>query len=502
MSGSYSSTTYSQYFQPNFVLVDYQSPRENSVNLFGDIVPFYKNQAVSDVVVSSQEALENLVWYSRVVVICVLSLVEEILHNAVYQGYLLACASLEEVSKTPRIAKYLKNQIVENWQALSDARNREFWWLEVKIETKQRLRQLLQALRTFFQVVQKFYLAGMVVGLLVGLQMVGSSGQLNSVSQSNILTQALNNHSYQDPSAPLKSSNSVVSLTGLSTQASSSEGEDNDFFSRINTHEVKEGESLEQIAALYGLKTKTVAFNNQVEVGDDLPDELYIPWTDGYIYQAESAISPQDLEDIYHIDKKKIYSENEAIFDQEKGKFPEDSNIFLPTTDFEKIKEYNKEEQQRKENLRKAKEEKRRKQRLLEKSRRQTYANKVAEQRREAGFIWPTQGNISRCVVGNHVACDIAHRGRPPIFAAQNGTVSRVYRHNVSGFGLAVVIDHGNGLKTLYAHMSEIYVSSGEQVKQGQSIGRMGNTGFSTGTHLHFEVRQNGNRQNPLNYLP
>jgi murein DD-endopeptidase MepM/ murein hydrolase activator NlpD len=69
------------------------------------------------------------------------------------------------------------------------------------------------------------------------------------------------------------------------------------------------------------------------------------------------------------------------------------------------------------------------------------------------------------------------------------------------GYGQHVMVDHGNGFSTLYGHMSEIYVKAGDVVNRGTVIGRMGSTGRSTGTHLHFEIRKDGITVNPLPYL-
>lgn len=86
------------------------------------------------------------------------------------------------------------------------------------------------------------------------------------------------------------------------------------------------------------------------------------------------------------------------------------------------------------------------------------------------------------------------------IHAAQSGTVSLV-QYDADGYGYHVVIDHGNSLQTLYGHCSELLVSEGQQVKQGDLIALVGSTGYSTGPHCHFEVRENGECVNPRYYL-
>jgi murein DD-endopeptidase MepM/ murein hydrolase activator NlpD len=116
-------------------------------------------------------------------------------------------------------------------------------------------------------------------------------------------------------------------------------------------------------------------------------------------------------------------------------------------------------------------------------------------------FIWPAQGSITQNFVWYHKGLDIANRASPPVLAADAGEVVVAGWPDGYGYGNRVVIDHGNGTRTLYAHLSRVYVNVGQSVNRGDAIGQMGSTGRSTGIHLHFEVLQNGVQINPLNVL-
>jgi murein DD-endopeptidase MepM/ murein hydrolase activator NlpD len=120
-----------------------------------------------------------------------------------------------------------------------------------------------------------------------------------------------------------------------------------------------------------------------------------------------------------------------------------------------------------------------------------------------AGFIWPVNGPV---VSGYgmrwgrlHEGIDISAASGTPIWAAAAGTV--IYAGWLGGYGNLVVVDHGNGLATAYAHASAILVGVGQSVAQGETVALVGSTGNSSGPHLHFEVRVNGVAVDPLLYL-
>jgi murein DD-endopeptidase MepM/ murein hydrolase activator NlpD len=119
-------------------------------------------------------------------------------------------------------------------------------------------------------------------------------------------------------------------------------------------------------------------------------------------------------------------------------------------------------------------------------------------------LAWPTVGGYISSHQGQrwgraHKGIDIARPSNRTIKAADNGKV--VSAGYDGGYGNKIVIDHQNGLRTVYAHLDSISVSVGQTVSQGSAIGVMGSTGNSTGVHLHFEVYKNGALQNPANYL-
>lgn len=117
-------------------------------------------------------------------------------------------------------------------------------------------------------------------------------------------------------------------------------------------------------------------------------------------------------------------------------------------------------------------------------------------------FIWPSvsQG-ISQYFAWYHPGVDLPNRLAPPVVAADGGVIIVAGWPDGFGYGNRVMIDHENGYQTLYAHLSNIYVSVGDKVSRGQTIGQMGSTGRSTGTHLHFEIRYKGVALNPLAIL-
>ena len=120
------------------------------------------------------------------------------------------------------------------------------------------------------------------------------------------------------------------------------------------------------------------------------------------------------------------------------------------------------------------------------------------------GWTWPARGSVTSGYGYRwgrlHAGIDIGAPIGTPIYAAKGGVVS--YAGTMGGYGNIIVIDHGEGMTTRYAHQNRLGASVGQSVRPGDTIGEVGNTGNSTGPHLHFEVRVNDSPQNPIGYLP
>ena len=121
-------------------------------------------------------------------------------------------------------------------------------------------------------------------------------------------------------------------------------------------------------------------------------------------------------------------------------------------------------------------------------------------------YIWPLSGGYTitstfgsrwgRMHEGLDLGCSVGSN----VLAADGGVVT--YSGYSGSYGYLIIIDHQNGMESRYAHNSKLLVSKGEKVFQGQHIAESGNTGRSTGPHLHFEIRVGGTAKNPYNYLP
>lgn len=123
-------------------------------------------------------------------------------------------------------------------------------------------------------------------------------------------------------------------------------------------------------------------------------------------------------------------------------------------------------------------------------------ANKVSG----GSMLWPTVGHrITQYYSWRHTGLDVANKVGTPLYAAAAGKVEFAGWSN--GYGYNVVINHGGGKKTRYAHASKLFVKVGQSVDRGENIAAMGSTGWSTGPHIHFEVIVNGVKYNPLNYV-
>ena len=290
------------------------------------------------------------------------------------------------------------------------------------------------------------------------------------------------------------------------------------------TYKVKKKDTIPAIAKRYGIKQDTIlmnnkdALNNKMKVGDTIT----FPSIDGLYYKLEKndtlakiakkyGISVVDIVDYNNINPKKLKA---------------GSTIFLKGVTLQKYKDVEGRliaAQQAKEDKKKNKnKEKEKEKEKPEKPPKETKGSPPPPPPPEdnddggrsaaysgAGFAYPVRyagvsspfGNRYHPVLKRyilHTGVDLVAK-YVPLRAAKAGVVT--FAGNMSGYGKIIIIRHDNGYETRYAHLSVISTNVGEHVNQGDLIGKTGNSGRTTGAHLHFEVRQNGVPKNPMKYL-
>ena len=291
------------------------------------------------------------------------------------------------------------------------------------------------------------------------------------------------------------------------------------------TYKVKKKDTIPAIAKRYGIKQDTIlmnnkdALNNKMKVGDTIT----FPSIDGLYYKLEKndtlakiakkyGISVVDIVDYNNINPKRLKA---------------GSTIFLKGVTLQKYKDVEgrliaaqqaKEDKKKNKNKEKEKEQEKEKPEKPPKGTKGSPPPPPPEDNDDggrsaaysgAGFAYPVRyagvsspfGNRYHPVLKRyilHTGVDLVAK-YVPLRAAKSGVVT--FAGNMSGYGKIIIIRHDNGYETRYAHLSVISTNVGEHVNQGDLIGKTGNSGRTTGAHLHFEIRQNGVPKNPMKYL-
>jgi murein DD-endopeptidase MepM/ murein hydrolase activator NlpD len=251
-------------------------------------------------------------------------------------------------------------------------------------------------------------------------------------------------------------------------------------------HSVQDGETISSIAQKYSLAPETIYWENNLTDRSTIKpgDRLRILPVDGIRHKVAKG------ETIYTIAKKYGLGDSEAdaqpIVSFPFNTFADDQAFSLATGQYIFIPNGVKPEPSAP---------------VASRGRQQVTTPDAGSVSPTGSFVWPASGYISQGFYWGHRAIDIASRGGGPILAADAGTVVVAGWVDNSGYGNRVMVDHGNGTVTLYAHLSVVRVQVGQTVNRGDVLGDMGTTGRSTGVHLHFEIRQGGSQLNPQNFL-
>lgn len=250
--------------------------------------------------------------------------------------------------------------------------------------------------------------------------------------------------------------------------------------SGIFTVEVAAGDTLSGIAARYGVTVRDLIINNNLPQNPILKLGQKLSIANGIIHKVGKNETVESIAKAYGVEKEKILAANE-ILEKELAAGMEivivGAKKALPT--FSTPSPY----------------------------RNPSIATTPYEAPVISGngkLLFPTVGKYTQYFGPGHYAVDIANNQSPEVVSAEAGVIEKAQCGWNGGYGCHVIIDHGDGFKTLYAHLRKIHVTVGEQVARGVAIGQMGNTGRvygKTGIHLHLEVIVNGVKRNPLAFF-
>lgn len=252
----------------------------------------------------------------------------------------------------------------------------------------------------------------------------------------------------------------------------------------IFTVSIESGDTLSGLAERYGVTVRDIIVNNNLPKNPILKTGQKLSIANGIIHKVGSRDSLESIAKAYGVDEDKILASNEILEKDVKTGLQlviTGAKRALPTFTTPKPSYYS-----------------------------PNIANwsgnipELALTDTKGKFLFPTIGKYTQFFRPSHYAVDIANNQSPGVAAAESGVVEKAQCGWNGGYGCHIIIDHGDGVKTLYAHLRKIYTTVGEQVARGQAIGQMGNTGRvygRTGIHLHFEVNINGIKRNPLAFF-
>lgn len=237
----------------------------------------------------------------------------------------------------------------------------------------------------------------------------------------------------------------------------------------ISVYQVKEGDTISQIADMFDVSVNTIKWANGLEGGVEPGMSLVILPISGIKHTVKSGGTISDIAKKYSADAKEIALFNGVSID---AQLEEGQEIIVPNVDL-------------------AQSEPKKTKTATKSTSTKSPASTASSSGTSNWMIKPVSGAVRTQGIHGYNAVDLAAPVGTPIYAAAGGSVIIANSGGGwnGGYGNYVVIKHANGAQTLYAHMNSVSVTVGETISQGENIGSVGNTGKSTGAHLHFEVR-------------